>query len=153
MKGIHLMEGVSKRAVITGASTGIGRFLSLELASAGVHVYGVARRGELFLSLAELRPGKITPIEADIRTRSGRDRLREELSDSQVDFLVNGVGTILPIGPVTELSEDMLRDAIETNLIGPWMLTNAVVSRMKCGRIMNISTRSAHQVFPGLSAY
>ena len=80
----------TKLAIVTGASSGIGRALASELARNAVRVVAVARRKELLDSLAASSE-KITPVVADLATKDGRAAVASVVASLKltVDFLVH----------------------------------------------------------------
>jgi NAD(P)-dependent dehydrogenase (short-subunit alcohol dehydrogenase family) len=68
--------------------------------------------------------------------------------------LVNGAGTVCPIGPLTQHASDTLLTALTLMAVAPARLACALAERLvPGGRVLNLSTRSAHATFAGLSLY
>ena len=136
-------------ALVTGASSGIGREIALALAEAGASVVLLARRArELEEARAEVEAegGRAAPLAADLADRSSlraaAARARDFFGDP--DILVNAAGVNLR-GPMLELEDDAWDATIAINLSAPYFLAKALAPAMvrrRWGRIVNIA--SAH---------
>lgn len=83
----------AKRALVTGASAGIGREFAKQLATAGYAVICVARREEALHALvAELTGSDHEVLSADLSSESGVDRVASRLREQPVNLLVNNAG-------------------------------------------------------------
>nr|CAD7415027.1 unnamed protein product [Timema poppensis] len=135
-------------AVVTGASSGIGRSIAEELVKKGLQVVGLARRLD---RLEELRdevqnaPGKLYPIKCDITSEedilAAFEWTKEHLNG--VDILVNnaGVGTIQTL---IENTTSELRKILDVNVLGLSICTREAVKSMRergvdDGHIININ--------------
>jgi NADP-dependent 3-hydroxy acid dehydrogenase YdfG len=116
-------------AVVTGASSGIGRAVAVRLASGGTAVVGIGRDEERLAGLVQdAGPGRIRPIVLDLADGSAIDRggraLAEELPE--LDLLVHAAGVYarapLAEGPVAEL--DLV---YAVNLRAPYLLTQLLL--------------------------
>ncbi|MFE3161933.1 SDR family oxidoreductase [Streptomyces sp. NPDC059224] len=152
----------SKTAVVTGAGSGIGRAVTVELLRAGWSVTLAGRRPRTLEETAALapegaalvvrtdvaRPEDVTALFAAAVTRFGR-----------VDLLFNNAGTFGPGGvPVEELAYDAWRHVVDTNLNGAFLCAQAAFRQMKDqepqgGRIINNGSVSAHTPRPRSVAY
>ena len=149
------MGSPGRRALITGASRGIGRELALGLADRGWAVGLLARNGPaLDIVAAECRARgafAVTAV-ADVVNRPAVEVVVRAIVAElgQVDLLVNNAGIIEPVA-VDFLSadvEDTWR-VVEVNVRGPMLVTHAVLSTMLeagGGRIVNINSGAAHDV-------
>jgi NAD(P)-dependent dehydrogenase (short-subunit alcohol dehydrogenase family) len=150
------LELAGKRALVTGASRGIGAAVARALAAEGVHLALLARGRESLEAVAnEVRQSgvKVVDVPADTTdddsVRAAVERVESVLGG--VDVLVNAAAT--PAGPggssaVTELADDDLRVEIETKVLGYLRTARAVVPGMKArgwGRIINVSGLAARQ--------
>jgi NAD(P)-dependent dehydrogenase (short-subunit alcohol dehydrogenase family) len=138
--------------MITGGNRGLGRALALAALDAGHYVVATVR-GEH--SLPDHR--SLTVQTLDVRDRSAaRDAV--ELAAAQlgrIDVLVNNAGYGL-IGAIEEASEEDARAIIDTNLLGPLWLSQAVIPIMReqgGGHIVQISTVGAVGTMPMLGLY
>jgi uncharacterized protein len=149
-----------RRALVTGASGGIGEAMAHELAERGSHVVLVARSREKMETLAaELRghPGvEIEVLPADL-TEAGdlavvEDRLRR--TDAPVDLLVNNAG-MGQVGSFGDLDVDGAEQQIRLNVLAPVRLAHAVLPRLRSdgGGILNVSSIAAAQPVPSMATY
>lgn len=138
---------VGKRALVTGASSGIGRHIALTLASAGADVVVAARRRDRLdtvKSEIEALGRRALGVELDVTDRGGVEKGIEtaetELGD--LDILINNAG-IAETAPFLEMTEEAWSNVVETNLTGVWRVAQVVARRMaarKSGAIINISS-------------
>ncbi|WP_030563945.1 SDR family oxidoreductase [Streptomyces aureocirculatus] len=158
----------SKTAVVTGAGSGIGRSVAVELLAAGWSVALAGRRTETLEETAALataassvredavmcvrtdvsQPDDVTALFAAVRDRFGR-----------LDLLFNNAGTFGPGGvPFEELPYDAWRHVVDTNLHGAFLCAQEAYRQMKeqeprGGRIINNGSISAHVPRPHSAAY
>jgi NAD(P)-dependent dehydrogenase (short-subunit alcohol dehydrogenase family) len=132
-----------RTALVTGASTGIGRATALELARRGWAVLAGMR------SPAELGPG-ITPLRLDLTSPEDVAALRGR----PLDALVNNAG-IAVTGPLEYLPLDELREQLEVNTVGQLAVTQACLPALRAarGRIVNVSSISGRVAFPTYGPY
>ena len=131
------LEG--KRALVTGASRGIGRAVATELAQGGAEVVLGFRSGkdEAEALAAELGA---RAVQADVASAEDAARLVEEAGD--LDILVNNAG-LTRDGLLARMSDDDWRVVIETNLSSVFYTCRAVCRPMmkkRAGAIVNISS-------------
>jgi 3-oxoacyl-[acyl-carrier protein] reductase len=131
------LEG--KRALVTGASKGIGRAIAEELARAGATVVVGYRSGkEDAEELAAAIGG--TAVQADVSSPDDAKRLVDEAGD--VDVLVNNAG-LTRDGLLARMSDDDWRTVLETNLSSVFYTCRAVTRPMmkrRAGSIVNVSS-------------
>ncbi len=131
------LEG--KRALVTGASRGIGRAVATELARAGASVIVGYRSGGVEAdTLAQEIGGRA--IQGDVSTPDDAKRLVEEAGD--LDILVNNAG-ITRDGVLARMSDDDWRTVLETNLSSVFYTCRAASRRMmkrRAGAIVNVSS-------------
>jgi short-subunit dehydrogenase len=125
------------RAVLTGASSGIGRVLAGELVRAGVRVLAVARRAERLEALArELAagPGEIRVHAGDITDELVRRAVVEAAQErfGGIDLLVNNAG-IGAMGRFAEASPERLRQVMEVNFFAPAELIRLALPLLQAG--------------------
>lgn len=86
-----------RRIVVTGASSGIGRGLTVEYARHGARVWAVGRdEGRLTETLASAEPAAVTPVMADLTTSSGPAAVARAASEGPVDVVVHAAGLLGP---------------------------------------------------------
>lgn len=147
-----------KVAVVTGASSGIGRAVCFELAKANAKLVLAARREEPLLALAtELSPGEALPCPADVTAAADVARLMEETMKhfGQIDYLFNCAGIFKAAG-FGGLSEDSIRQMMEINYMGTVNCIRAAVPLMRQqgrGHIITLSSLGGKYPYPGSSAY
>lgn len=130
--------------IITGGGSGIGAALAKVLASHGKDVLIVGRREYNLIQIAETS-SKITYFCTDIATSSGRNALVSHLkSQERLSGLIHNAGTIEPIAPIAAIKEDDWNKIIATNLNAPLFLTQALLEKLKGGRVLNIGSGVAY---------
>lgn len=146
--------------MVTGGGRGIGRAVALDLARAGAAVALAARtEAEVEAAAAEIRGlgGRAVAVRADV-SRPGEVRaLFEEARSAlgHVDILVNAAG-VAPSAPLVRTSDETWRQALETNLSGPfYCLREALPSMMErgWGRVVTVASIAARAGAPYISAY
>jgi NAD(P)-dependent dehydrogenase (short-subunit alcohol dehydrogenase family) len=148
---------MSKVAVITGASRGIGYETCKELAEEGYHVAAVARSEQPLKELANSYPD-IYAIPTDLTKENEVDRLVTLLKKDfkSVDILINNAGSLINKS-FEELTLDDWRAQLESNLISAVHITKKMLSLFNdSAHIVNISSMGGFQgsaKFPGLAAY
>jgi len=138
-----------KVAVVTGASTGIGRAIAATLAAEGMKMAVVARRRELLESLGQeiVAAGGTSPaiIVADMMEAASPLRIRDEAMAAlgAIEILVNCAGASKPL-PV-DAPDERWDEAMTLNFTRVRQLTHAVLPQMQArrfGRIINITGKS-----------
>lgn len=153
------MRLAGKTALITGASTGIGRALALELAREGADVAVAARRLELLEKLSRDIEGlgrKSIPLRCDV-TREDEVIAAVAATRSRfgaVDLVVANAGFGV-VGPVEQLSLDDFRRQFETNVFGVLHTVKAALPELERthGRLVLIGSVSGHVTVPATGAY
>jgi NAD(P)-dependent dehydrogenase (short-subunit alcohol dehydrogenase family) len=139
-------ELAGKKALVTGATSGIGRAIAVRLAEAGATVYLSGRRAELgkeTVELIEKAGGTGHFIVSDVAKLDDVRKLAQEVGE--VDVLVNNAG-IFPFAPTTEQSVETYDQVFDVNVRGTYFLTAALAPAMvakKKGAIINISSIGA----------
>ena len=135
-----------RRALVSGASKGLGRACAFSLAREGASVVIVARtEADLFRTAEDIRKStkeEVIPVAADITTAEGRARVREALPDP--DILVNNAGGP-PTGEFREFGRDDWLRALEACMLTPIEMIRHTVDGMiarRFGRIVNVTSYS-----------
>src|SRR5881409_2035914 len=153
----HLLEGSPMKlknpvALVTGASSGIGKATAEQLATAGYKVYGTSRRGATSGQRAfDMLSLDVTSDESVAAAVNALLR-----SEGRLDLLVNNAGfSIAPAG-AEESSIEQARSIFETNFFGILRMTRAVLPHMRRqgnGRIVNISSVFGFLPAPYMALY
>lgn len=147
-------------AIVTGASSGIGKAIALSLASQGCKVLATGRNKERLYALSSEAPeGSVIAVELDMRDSNGILEINNHLpvGYESIDILINNAAE--DIGGRTRFdlaSADEVCRVIETNLIGLMRITHALVPGMlKKGRgtIVNIGSTNSQRPTPTMAAY
>jgi 7-alpha-hydroxysteroid dehydrogenase len=151
-----------KVAIVTGAGKGIGKKLAIHLASAGARVVCVARTQKQIdetVSVIRKHGGKSLAFAADV-TRNNDLQALVDITVSvfgTIDILVNNAGGIEAPYLAKNSSEEYFDQTFALNARAPFMLAQRVAPVMEGnadgGSIVNISSRAANMVYPGLSIY
>jgi NAD(P)-dependent dehydrogenase (short-subunit alcohol dehydrogenase family) len=126
-------------ALVTGASSGIGKATAERLAMAGYKVYGTSRRG------APTGERAFAMLPLDVTSDESVKAAVNELMrlEGRIDLLVNNAGFGVAPAGAEESSIEQARSIFETNFFGMVRMTRAVVPYMRkqgCGRIINIGS-------------
>jgi short-subunit dehydrogenase len=143
-----------RSALITGASSGIGKAMVELLAADGITQVIVARRTEQLNELASRYTG-IEVLSADLTTASGVDKIVRQITDEPVDLVVNnaGFGTT---GDFYTLDPDRLANEIALNVVALTRLSRAALGAMVPrgrGFLLNVSSVASFQPAPKLAVY
>ena len=147
--------------IVTGASKGIGREISLQLAAQGHPVIGLARSSEELKkvgeSLAESCPGSFS-IACDLSLSSDIQAAAEQIGE-QFDWIagiVHNAGTIFPINSMAGSDMSQWTHSIQANLIGVQDLTQRLMPLMggsQQSRVTTISSGASLRPIQSWSAY
>ncbi|WP_227980437.1 mycolate reductase [Nocardia spumae] len=146
------------RAVVTGASSGIGTALAEELAKRGYSVILVARRGDLLARLAQRLTdtyGVTAEVRAvDLSDREQRAPLAAELAEREIAILCNNAG-VATFGAVADLDADFERAVMELNAVAVQDLTLAVLPGMlaRGGGILITGSAAGNMAIPNNATY
>lgn len=128
-------------AVVTGASSGLGKAVATQLAQQGMHVFALARS----IDAVEF-PENVTKITCNIRDLNSIDEAFSQIDakTQKIDFLVNCAGRAL-MKPLEETTREEIMDTFGVNLKGNIYIAQEVYKRMlleKSGHIINVSSTS-----------
>ncbi|WTO36875.1 SDR family oxidoreductase [Streptomyces achromogenes] len=158
-------ESLSGRtAVVTGAASGIGEAVALQLAAEGARVALLARRADRLDALVDkvrADGGQALAVAADVTddasVTAARDRIHETFG--AVDLVVNNAGVMLP-GPVEEGRLAEWQRMLDTNVTGVLRVIRAftadlvaAAARGGAADLVNVSSVAAHLTFPGYAVY
>ena len=150
----------NKIVMITGASSGIGRGVALEVAARGAHLALLARREDLLneiVSEARARNIKAVAASADVRdvkaVREAADRFRKELGPIDILIANAGIGTA---DHAVRLTPEHAANVIGINVLGAINSVAAVLPEMverKQGRLVAMSSLAAYRGLAKSAAY
>jgi NAD(P)-dependent dehydrogenase (short-subunit alcohol dehydrogenase family) len=147
-----------KSALVTGASSGIGRECVRALDERGWRVFAGVRRDSDARALARESAASVRPVRLDVTVASQIEavaRLIEgEVGERGLDALVSNAG-IVTAGPLEFVPPADLREELEVNTIGPIALIQAMLSLLRAagGRVVAISSASARIALPIIGPY
>lgn len=144
--------------MITGASSGFGRALTIAAIAAGDTVVGTARRVEALDDLVAAHPDRMEPLALDVTAGAGA--LAAALDDvvarhGRLDVLVNNAGRT-QVGALEETTDAELRALFELHLFGPAALTRAALRHFRAqgsGAVVQMSSVGGQVTVPGFGAY
>lgn len=127
-----------KKAVVTGASSGIGRAIAQRLLTLGYLVIGVSR------TISDIDDENFTSIQVDLTNHKETIKLCEQLKRQPISLLVNAAG-FGRFEPHEELSAKTIMEMTFLNLTAPMLLTNATLKSLKhsAGYLININSIEA----------
>lgn len=150
----------SKIILITGATSGIGRYSALYLARHGHHVIATGRKLALLEELAKEAEGlRLDTVPLDVTDEASIDEavtIANRLTSGYgIDVLVNNAGYGIA-APMSEITDGDLRRQFDTNVFGLMAVTRAFIPQMRkrrSGRIVNVSSIGGRFTFPFFGAY
>lgn len=144
-----------RRALVTGASSGIGAATVRRLRAEGWDVVATARRADRLAALAE-EIGADT-IVADVTDDADVARLAAQVADGgPLDALVNNAGGAFGLDPVESSSLDHWRQMYELNVLGTLRVTQALLPHLRegdGGDIVVVTSTAAHGTYEGGAGY
>ena len=152
----------AQRAIVTGASTGIGRAIAIALARAGADVaihYGSSRKeAEETARAVESHGRRAVLVQADFRDPTAAGKAVEaavQALGAPIDILVNNAGSLVGRSAVEEMDAELWQEVIALNLSSVFFVTKAALPHLGDGaRIVNVSSVAArHGGGPGAFAY
>jgi NAD(P)-dependent dehydrogenase (short-subunit alcohol dehydrogenase family) len=148
-------------ALVTGATSGIGRAAAVLLARRGAHVLVSGRdaeRGDAVVAEIRAAGGKADFVAADLADAASVRALARravELGGGHVDILVNNAG-VFPFGPTQGASDEDIDTVYAVNVKAPFILTGEVAPAMAArgkGTVINVLTMVAHFGVAGMALY
>jgi NADP-dependent 3-hydroxy acid dehydrogenase YdfG len=149
-----------KKAVwITGASSGIGKALSIEFAKNGLLVLGTARRSDLLQEIKnelDSQADNLEPYQLDISNPKSIQEFYKNISSTyEIDCLINNAGTT-SFKNALDNSIEEIQNIINANLLGSIYSIKTILPEMierKSGTIINILSVVTQKVFTASSIY
>ncbi len=147
-----------KRAIVTGASRGIGEAIAGRLAAAGARVALVSRRREGLEDVASRLDTETLVVQANLSRSDDIAGIVPAVVEAWggVDILVNNAGTNPVFGPMLETEERAWDKTFDTNVKGPFLLSQAAATEMDKtggGTIVNIASTGGLEPSPMLGVY
>lgn len=143
------------RALITGGSTGLGHALAGGLADQGWEVVVTGRDAHRLETAAAALGPRVTPVAGDVTDPGHRDRLATVLAGG-LDLGVNNASTLgtSPLRPVADLTDVILRDVWETNVVAPVALVRQLRPLLRDGAVVvNVTSDAAVEHYETWGAY
>ena len=153
-------SGTLGTAVVTGASSGIGKVYAEKLAERGFDLILVARRGERLSALSEEVKAKygvaVENIVADLSKPEDLERVAQQLeANLSLTLLVNNAG-IMAMGAFAEAKADAIAEMLQVNVLALTRLALAVLPGFRLrdhGTLINMGSVLGFYGYPGTSAY
>ncbi len=145
------MEFLNKVIVVTGASSGMGREISLQFAKEGAKVIAVARREERLNEIRDLAKsegykGEIIPYVGDLSKEETNEKIIEFAFEkyNTLDILVNNAGVLDNFAPVGEVTDECINKVVAVDMMAPFYSTRKAVNMFMehniKGNIINIAS-------------
>ncbi|KAI5868258.1 NAD(P)-binding protein [Durotheca rogersii] len=155
-----------KAVLVTGASRGLGRAMSVSFAKAGASMIAIAARGDLSTTAEVVkaeaakagRPEpKVLPLQFDVSDIKGAEQAAAKVKEvfGRMDIVINNAG-VLGQGLVADTDPEEWWKIWRINLFGPYLVARAFIPLLLEGgekTIVNVSSVGAHCIVPGMSAY
>jgi gluconate 5-dehydrogenase len=154
-----LFDLTGKTALVTGASSGLGRAMATALATVGCHVVLAARRVERLEEVTEeiqqRTSGSASVVPADLSSYEGIQQLAHDVSPYGPDILINAAGVNLR-QPSVDVTPPSWEQTMFLNLTTPYFLSKELIPTMRSkgwGKIINIASLQSYRAFPNSIPY
>ena len=152
------MKVDGKVAVVTGAGSGMGRELTLELIRRGAKVAALDMRKESLAETAKLAGKNIETFILDVTNRRAVAAIPTKIEKKlgKVDILINNAGIIQPFIKINELKFEQAEKVMDVNFYGPFSMIKAFLPgllKRPAAHILNVSSMGAYAPVPGQSVY
>lgn len=150
------MQPTDCRALITGASGGIGQALVYALANEGAHLLLAGRHLDALQPLLKRFPQQIQLVQADIGTRAGRDALVAAAQNfGGLNCVINAAG-VNRFGLLDQQDEQQIAELIGLNVTATLQLTQRLLPLLRAQRralLINVGSTFGTIGYPGFAAY
>lgn len=155
------MKVNGKIIVVTGAGSGMGRELTLELLRRGARVAAVDMRAETLAetqTIAAADPARLATFVVDVTDNAAVTMLPSRITEAlgTPDGLMNNAGIIQPFVHINDLSREQANKVMDVNFWGPFAMLKAflpvLLSRPEA-HILNVSSMGAYAPVPGQTLY
>ncbi len=148
----------SNFALITGASSGIGKAAAKQYAALGKNLILVARRQERLKTLKKELEGKNIEVKifsVDVQNLNAIEKFYEDISDLEIDILVNNAGLSRGKEPFDEYDFNDWEEMIDTNIKGFLKVAQLAIPFLKKtrGHIVNLSSTAGLEAYEGGNVY
>jgi NAD(P)-dependent dehydrogenase (short-subunit alcohol dehydrogenase family) len=143
-----------KVVLVTGAGSGMGRELTLELVRRGSKVIAVDMHQAAVEETSKLAGSGVTALTLDVTDRAAVAALPAKVG--VIDCLINNAGIIQPFVPVNDLTIEQAEKVMNVNFYGPFALIKAFLPTLMArpeAHILNVSSMGAYAPVPGQSVY
>lgn len=152
------MKLKNKVVIVTGAGSGMGRELALELVRRGAKVVALDMHEATVQETAQLAGSAVTALAFDVTDRAAVTALpaRIEALVGPADVLINNAGIIQPFVPINELTIEQAEKVMNVNFYGPFAMVKAflpMLLKRPEAHILNVSSMGAYAPVPGQSVY
>lgn len=151
---------MKKTALITGATSGIGRATAYELAKHNINLVLCGRRQERLDAIKQEleKQTDVTTLNFDVRDKTAVQDAIASLPDAfkQIDILINNAGNAHGLDPIQEGSLDDWDAMMDINVKGLLYVSKAVIPQMtkrQAGHIINIGSSAGKEVYPKGNVY
>ncbi len=144
-------------AVVTGASSGIGRATARRLVADGWEVLAIARREERLQELAAETGCAVLAVDVtDDESVAALAQRAQELFGPTLNAIVHVAGGALGVDPVAEADLEKWQAMYESNVLGALRVTRALLPAVRAGGrgdVLFVTSVAAHEAYPGGSGY
>lgn len=144
------------RAVLTGASGGIGQALAEQLCAAGAHVLAVNRQPNALAALQMRYPGQLRQVSADLCSEAGRHAVVDAARHlGGVNLLINAAG-VNRFALLEQIDDEQIEAMLALNVVATLQLTRALLPLLRSqphGLVVNVGSTYGSIGYPGYAVY